>query len=901
MPSRKVAFLPITLMLALFAQAQSGSLQGTITDPSGSVVPGASISVLDGDGKDVVKITKSDGQGHYQVVGIPPGLYTIRALFPRFQTFEVKNYGIGEGRPQTLDIALELRGELEKVTVAGDAGARVETDPGANAGAVVLQKADMEALADDPDDLAADLQALAGPAAGPNGGQIFIDGFTGGRLPPKSAIREVRINQNPFAAQFDRPGQGRIEIFTKPGTDEFHGQLTFQFSDAAFNARNPFVTTKPPFQRRQWEGELGGPLGKKTSFFFDFERRDINENAFVSAFILDSNLNVVPFSQAIVTPISNVEMNFKLDRTLNANNTLTLRYTYAHDENDNQGVGGFTLADRAYNTHGAEDTIQASETAVLSTRTINEVRFRLRMQRNDNSGGTNAPAINVLDAFASGGSPVGNSYNHQDRYEMQDFVSHVRGTHAFRVGGIVRAVNESDDAEQNYAGTFTFTSLAAYRAALQGTATPSQFTLRAGNPLAGINQFDVGLFAQDDWRIRPRFTLSGGLRYETQSHVRGSGVVAPRLGIAWGLGKAKNGSPSNVIRAGAGIFYDRISESLTLDALHQNGIAQQLFSIPNPTFFPTIPSAQTLASGRQPQTIREVDHQWQAPTMVQVVASFEHQIAKGVTTSSSYTYSQGSHVLRSRDINAPLPVSGVYPFGTQNGIYLYESSGVFRQEQWITNLTLRPNSKLTLTTFYVLGFAHSNADGAGSFPANQYDLSTEYGRAGFDVRHRFQLNGSYTGKWGLRVSPFVTLASGRPYDITTGTDSTGQGLYTDRPAFATDLSRPSVVRTSLGVFDVAPGPGQRIIQRNFAQGPGLIAANLRLAKIFTIGESSPKGGKDPKQIILQFNARNALNHPNFSTPDGNLTSPLFAQSNGLVSGQGSTGTRRIDVQLRFLF
>ena len=224
MPLRKVAFLSIALLLARFAQAQSGALQGTVTDPSGSVVPGASISVLDGDGKDAVKITKSDGQGHYQVVGIPPGLYTIRALFPRFQIFEVKSYAVKEGRPQTLDIALELRGELEKITVAGDAGARVEIDPGANASAVVLQKADMEALSDDPDDLAADLQALAGPAAGPNGGQIFIDGFTGGRLPPKSAIREVRINQNPFAAQFDRPGQGRIEIFTKPGTDDFHGQ-----------------------------------------------------------------------------------------------------------------------------------------------------------------------------------------------------------------------------------------------------------------------------------------------------------------------------------------------------------------------------------------------------------------------------------------------------------------------------------------------------------------------------------------------------------------------------------------------------------------------------------------------------------------------------------------------------
>ena len=183
--------------------------------------------------------------------------------------------------------------------MADQNGARIDTDPAGNAGALILQKADLEALSDDRDDFAADLQALAGPAAGPNSGQIFIDGFTGGRLPPKQSIREIRINQNPFAAQFDRPGQGRVEIFTKAGTNEFHGNLLFQFSDAAFNSRNTFVAVKPPYQRRQFEGELSGPLGKKTSFFTDFEQRCIDENAIVNAFMLDPALNVVPFAAGV--------------------------------------------------------------------------------------------------------------------------------------------------------------------------------------------------------------------------------------------------------------------------------------------------------------------------------------------------------------------------------------------------------------------------------------------------------------------------------------------------------------------------------------------------------------------------------------------------------------------------
>ncbi|MDP9171389.1 MAG: carboxypeptidase-like regulatory domain-containing protein [Acidobacteriota bacterium] len=252
---------------------------------------------------------QTDNQGHYQLSDIPAGTYTLRAAAPGFTQWEQSAYELRPGQAQTLDIALTLRAQADQVTVASEAAPVLDTDPSNNAGAIVLQKAELEALPDDSDDLTADLQALAGPAAGPGGGQFFIDGFSGGRMPPKQSIREIRINQNPFAAQFDRPGQGRMEILTKPGSDEFHGDVLFQFSDAAFNSRNPFNAIKPPYQRRQWEGEAGGPIGKKTSFFADFERRDINENAFVNAVILDASFNVTPFTQAVVTPLTGMEGN----------------------------------------------------------------------------------------------------------------------------------------------------------------------------------------------------------------------------------------------------------------------------------------------------------------------------------------------------------------------------------------------------------------------------------------------------------------------------------------------------------------------------------------------------------------------------------------------------------------
>jgi hypothetical protein len=355
-----------------------------------------------------------------------------------------------------------------------------------------------------------------------------------------------------------------------------------------------------------------------------------------------------------------------------------------------------------------------------------------------------------------------------------------------------------------------------------------------------------------------------------------------------------------VIRGGFGIFYDRLNESLTLEALRQNGIRQQQFLIKNPDFFPTVPTASVLASAVQPQTIRETDSHWRAPALIQTAVGYERQLPKHITIATNYIHSSGVHQLRSRNINAPLPGSGVLPYGGVNSIYLYEASGIYRQNQLITNVTARVSSKLTFNTSYVYGRAMSNTDGATTFPSNQYNLSSEYGRAAFDIRHRVQLNGSWTTRWGLRFSPFLTITSGRPYNITTGTDLNGDGLYTDRPSFASNGSAPGVLSTICGLLDGVPKPGATIIPRNFGNGPGLVAANLRFSKAFNLGEPKP-GHDDPRQIVFSVNARNILNHPNYGPPDGNLSSQLFGTSTTLVNGNGSSGNRRLDLQVRFNF
>src|ERR1044071_5520426 len=290
-----VLLVAICVSIPWFAlgQQRPGSLRGQVLDELGGAIVGASVTAIDGKG--VEKSVVTNDAGSYTINGLAPGKYTVRAVNAGFALSETPDVEVTAGKPLQLDITLKVAIEEQKVTVSSDTR-EVSTEPENNAGAVVLKGDDIEALPEDPDALAAALQALAGPSAGPNGGQIFVDGFTGGRLPPRASIREVRINANPFSAEYDRLGFGRIEILTRPGTDRYRGQVSFNFNDDALNSRNAFATTRPPIQTRQYGGNIGGPISKKkASFFVDFEKRDIDDQAVVTALVLDSSNNISNF------------------------------------------------------------------------------------------------------------------------------------------------------------------------------------------------------------------------------------------------------------------------------------------------------------------------------------------------------------------------------------------------------------------------------------------------------------------------------------------------------------------------------------------------------------------------------------------------------------------------------
>jgi uncharacterized membrane protein YgcG len=977
-----------------WAQTTTGGVQGQVTDESGAVIPGAAVRVTNSAG--VAKIATAGADGSFRVVGLAPGQYTVRVTAGGMAAYENTAVQVRVGTPATLNVSLSVSMEKQEVTVQDQAGAQVSTEPSNNAGQLTLQGADLDALSDDPDDLQSDLEALAGPSAGPNGGQIYIDGFSDGRLPPKESIREIRINQNPFSAEFDHLGYGRIEIFTKPGSDKFHGTAFFNYTDDVFDARNPFAENKAPFEMRTFGGNFGGPLGKKASFFLDFERRLIDDNAVIDATVLGPTLNITPFSQAVQTPQERTTISPRLDYQLSTNNTLTARYTFLRSGQDDSGIGQFTLPQLGYKYVTTQQTAQLTETAVINGHIINETRFQFIRAGMDELGNSAIPTINVAQAFVGGGEQVGHSYDITKSYELQNFTSIPHGSHAFKFGFRVRAYDIYDVSPQNFGGTFTFTgglapvlntdnqaiagqmeqisSIERYQRTLmleglnfspdlirQLGGGPSQFTIATGQPETSVVQADVSLYAQDDWRIKQNLTLSLGLRYENQTNIKNWDDVAPRLGIAWAPGAKANRPGKTVIRGGFGIFYDRFLQTSVLQADRFNGITQQQYIVDNPNFAcdtcttsynPLIPPLSQLGANATTQAVYTMDPTLHAPYTMQTAIGVERQLPKNTTMAVTYTSSRARHLLLMRDINAPLPGtyneaspgSGLRPYGDVGDVYQFESVGVLNQNQMIVNLTSRMNRSFTLFTFYMLNFAKSDTDGVSTYAANPYDLAQDYGRAAIDVRNRFVLGGSFVTKLNLRLSPFIMAHSGAPFNITTGADDVGDGLFNARPAFATGPG-PGVVSNSYGNFILNPTPGETIIPRNYGNGASYFTVNLRLSRTFGFGphrEASANnnsgggggGGRGPGgggpgggggmrmgggggrgmlgdattdqrfNLVLSISARNLLNSTNGGPYTGNLTSPIFGQANQLATSFGpasAAGNRRLELQVRFMF
>lgn len=964
-----------------------GSLHGKITDPSGAVIPHATVTATSPSGQKAT--TVSNDQGFYEIKSLAPGKYTVTAIAKGFSPDTEQNVTVAAGQAQNFDFALAIAVQEEKVQVQEE-GTTVGVNPSENASSIIIKGKDLEALSDDPDELQAELQALAGPSAGPNGGQIYIDGFTGGQIPPKSSIREIRINQNPFSAQYDTLGYGRIEIFTKPGTNQFHGEFFADGNDSSFNAIwSPVEVAQPPYHSEMVDGNLSGPLMKGASFFLDAQRRDIANVSIVDATVLNSTFAPVPFNQAIPNPATRTNVSPRVDFQITPSNTLMVRYQFTRNTQDNQGIGQFSVYPyQAYNSQSTEQTLQMSDTQVINANIVNETRFQFIRDNNDQSplvtpGVTTA----VLGAFTTGGNDVGTVLDYENHYELQNYTSIVHLNHFIKLGGRLRVTTDTNQSHTDFNGMYTFPSLSDYNAVAnhlpctptaQNPCLPSQFSVATGPAQFNVNFADLGLYAEDDWRIRPNMTLSYGLRFETQTAISDHADLGPRLTFSWGLGKKKT-QPKTVIRAGFGMFYNRFAYDLVLQSerLNPNGSGQTQYVVTNPTFYPNIPTPAQLAGYATSPTYYQIAPNLRAPYTMQSAVSVERQVTKKATVAVTYLNSLGDHQFFIRNINAPLPgtfnpatpTSGVRPLSSTYGsdnVFQYDSEGVYRQNELIANFRVNMG-KLSLFGFYTLNYANSDL-GTGSpinsntsvtggftsggstatpeFVSNPYDPSADYGRASFDTHDRGLIGGSITMPYALRLSPFMVVNSGTPYNLMVGQDLYGFDTFNERPALLSSTTCPArvvqatnIVCTPLGTFNDAPALGSSVVPINYGTGPTEFTLNLRLSKTFAFGPEkagagtggggphgggghggglggrgltgggggSPFGGVTTNRrynLTFSVSARNALNRLNLGPPVSDVDSPLVGKYNSLASGPFSfsgNASRRIDLQMIFSF
>jgi hypothetical protein len=868
--------------------ATSGTLRGHITDPTGALIPGAQVTVSNSSGA-VVSRTTADSSGSYSISGLAPGGYVLSAAFSGFAPFNSPLIALAAGQSKRVDISMAIEVAQQSVTVTDDTP-QVNIDAAGNSSAIVIKGKDLDALSDDPDELSSELTALAGPSAGPNGGQIYIDGFTGGQLPPKSAIREIRINQNPFSAEYDKLGYGRIEILTKPGTDKLHGQFLTQGNDDIFNTANPFDKVIPAYHSLQYSGNMNGALSKWASFFISIDQRN-NQNDSIYTLAeapvpgpTPYPYEVGPLSGALLSPATRTNIAPRIDLQLGQRNTLTARYQFYRNSTTGN-IGSTSLPEQSTTQISTESTVQLSDSFIVNEHAVNETRFQYLRDYSSTSPASSTPQIGIPQTLTAGGATVQTSNDHTNHLELQNLTTMSIGAHAIKFGTRLRDNVDANTSNDDFNGSYTFASAADYVGALNlevpgfacpanpsptspvvcgSTNMPTKLNYASGNTAARANVFDAAVFFQDDWKFNNFLTLSGGVRWESQNHIADHNDWAPRASFAYALdGHKDKKQAKTVVRGGYGFFYDRFQIADLLSAERYNGSpdSQKQTTITNPTCFnstslASVNLATCGAAASGTSTIDQVAPGFHAPYTEQLGASLERQATKTTTVTVTYLHSFGVHTLVTRDSNAYM--SAATPLTRPNpnlGIVdEYFPEAVFKQNQMIVNVNARITPNFSIVGFYNLTAANSNG-GSGNPVSNSYDLDQDYGRASFASRNMVFMLANYTGPWGIRFNPFLIATSGKPYNITTTNDLTGDNFFNNRPSLAANDSfctNPAYAKTQFGCLDTEPAvPGQSYtpIPINEGNGPASVAVNLRISRAFGIGPKlaagTPEGGPPP--------------------------------------------------------
>lgn len=888
----------------------NGRLSGVVQDPTKAVIVRASVTLTTKDKRRVSMMT--DSQGTFLFSCLPSGNYTVDVVAEGFgiRRTEIK---LAAGENKNIQVELRIATRHEIVT-----SVPTSHDDDSDPGSMTLNELQLGSLADDPEDFQRELQALAASSGGiPGQATITQDGFSGAsRLPPKSAIREIRINPDLFSSEYENPPYqgGRIEIITKPGQAKYHGSVFFSTGGLPFNARDPLGHTIAPANRERYGTDFSGPLhSAQNDFSIHLEYRTLDESKAINTFSLNPQFQVVPFSDDVLSTHSQWTGLMRTDWKVSAKDNLTVSFSTHVNNSSNDGVGGTVLREAGYGTSLGEYSFRISNNDAINVKLLHLTRLGLTWKDLNQVPNSTAPALIVSGGFSGGGAASQRLRQNELDLEFGDSVLLTVKKHSLKSGVVILGKRIDARSNELFNGMFDFgggvgpvldeqgnpipgssqflSGLEQYRRTLLGLAggRPSNFIVGDGNPQVRFTQWRVAGFVQDDWKITDRMALSSGLRYAMETVPSSVGTLAPRLGLAW--------SPWRrhwmTLRARVGAFYQPIDETVVLREKQLDGSSATQTVLYSPAFA-TVPDFSSSAA--IVQNIRQFADGVHPSRTIETQIGLDANLPAHWKLEASGYWTWGNGILRSVNVNSPFvedvntdPFTAPRPIAPAVNIFEYQPSGSLRGPVLFVGINQFFSKRYTLLIGYLNFDMTSDADNSGTFPQSAFSGRGEMARPGWEAKHRVFATQQLTLPGQVSLSSHLETASGLPYNITTGFDNNGDGIINDRPSIASP-SDPSGIPTIFGRLTPVTVAGN--VARNVGTMPWTVHLDMGLSRHFALHSKAPENSK---AITISGRVSNLINHTNVTAVNTILGSPAFGQA--LTADVG----RRIEIGGRYSF